>query len=91
MACFAHPECELEDLAEDVGFDFLDMSGSATGGGAQSAGGGIRTPRGCCAWLREHRVITITGYSSLIVLTQRIAQQTLMMRLLKIRMIPAKD
>jgi hypothetical protein len=36
VACFAHPECELEDLVEDVGFDFLDMSGSATGGGAQS-------------------------------------------------------
>jgi UDP-N-acetylmuramyl pentapeptide phosphotransferase/UDP-N-acetylglucosamine-1-phosphate transferase len=40
----AHPEGELEDLAEDVGFDFLDMSDSATGSGAQSAGGGIRAP-----------------------------------------------
>ena len=46
VACLAHPECELEDLAEDVGFDFLDMSDSATGGGAQSAGGGIRTHEG---------------------------------------------
>ena len=37
-------ECELEDLAKHVRFDFLDMSDSATGSGAQSAGGGIRAP-----------------------------------------------
>jgi len=64
------------------------MSNFATGSEAQSAGGGIRTPRGCCAWLREHRVIIITRHGSLVVPTQRTAQQTLMMRLVKIRMIP---
>jgi hypothetical protein len=44
VPCFSHPEGELEDLAEDVGFDFLDMSDSVTGSRAQSAGGGIRAP-----------------------------------------------
>jgi len=39
LARLAHPEGELEDLAEHVGFDFLDMSNPAKGRGSQSAGG----------------------------------------------------
>jgi hypothetical protein len=61
---------------------------TSTGGVAQSAGGGIRTPRSYCAWLCEHRMIIITGQGTLVVLTQQITQQTVMVRLLKIRMIP---
>ena len=39
IACLAHPEGELENLAQHGGFDFLDMSDSAKGSGTQSAGG----------------------------------------------------
>jgi hypothetical protein len=50
------------------------------------AGDGIRTPRSYRAWLCEHRMIFI-GQASPGVFSQQITQQTVMMRLLKIRMI----
>jgi len=52
VAGFLHPEPESQDdldLREDLGLDFSGISGSDAVGGAQSAVGGIRTPRSCCA------------------------------------------